>query len=152
MLIDFFFLGTMLAAIYKGLRNGLVVAVFSMVGWIIGLVFAVRFSGRVAQLLESSLPIGPRWLSIIAFTLIFIAVTLAIRILAGIIEKTMQLTLTGWINKVGGIFFYVILYTLIFCVIIYFADKVKLLSEDATSSSRIFHAFQPVIIALKGLL
>ncbi len=152
MMIDIFFLGAMFAAIFKGLRNGLVIAVFSMVGWVVGLVLAVRFSDRVAAMLENSLQVSPRWLSVIAFTLVFIAVMLAIRLLAKIIEKTMQLTLTAWINRVGGIFFYVILYALIFCVIVYFAEKVKLLSEDTTSSSRVYHAFQPVIIALKGLL
>ncbi len=152
MMIDIFFLGAMLTAIFKGLRNGLVIAVFSMVGWIVGLAFALRFSDSLAAALESSVAISPRWLFAIAFSLIFTAVMLAIRLLAKIIEKTMQLTLTGWINTLGGIFFYVILYTLIFCVIMHFADRVKLLPEDTTSSSRVYHAFQPVIIALKDLL
>lgn len=152
MMIDIFFLGAMLTAIFQGLRNGLVIAVFSMVGWIVGLIVALRFSDPLAAALQPSLQLGPRALFTIAFILIFIAVTLAIRVLAKIIEKTMQLTLTGWINRIGGIFFYVILYALIFCVIVYFAEKVKLLSEDTTSSSRVYHAFQPVIIALKGLL
>ena len=151
MLIDIFFLGAMLAAVFKGVRNGLVVGVFSMVGWIIGLIAAVRFSDSAAKYLEGVIDVSPRWLSIIAFTAVFIAVMLLVRIGAGIIVKTMEITMMGWINQLGGIFFYVVLYALIFSVIIYFAEKVKLLNEETISSSRVYHAFQPVFITLKSL-
>lgn len=63
-----------------------------------------------------------------------------------------NLPLMGCLNKLAGIIFYVILYTLIFSLILYFADKAKLISEDTIASSKVYPVLQPVIIKLKQLL
>ena len=151
-MLDIVFIGMMITAVIKGLRNGLIVAVFSIIGWILGLYAALKFSDALAELLKDSINISERWLSIIAFILIFSAVTLIIGLGARIVEKTFEFALMGWLNRIGGIFFYVLLYTLIFSVIVYFADKVKLLSEETISSSKVYPFIEPIIITLKQLL
>ena len=151
-MLDVVFLLMMITAVIKGLRNGLIVAVFSIIGWILGLYAALKFSDALAELLKDSFNISERWLSIIAFVLIFAAVTLIIGLGAKLVEKTFEIALMGWINRIGGIFFYVLLYALIFSVIVYFADKVKLLSEETISSSKVYPIIEPIIITLKQLL
>lgn len=63
-----------------------------------------------------------------------------------------NLPLMGCLNKIAGVLFYILLYTLIFSVILYFADKAKLLNEDTIASSKVYPVLQPVIIKLKQLL
>jgi membrane protein required for colicin V production len=58
----------------------------------------------------------------------------------------------GCLNKIAGIIFYIVFYTLIFSVMIYFAEKVELLSEDTITTSRVYPVLQPIIIRLKQLL
>lgn len=151
MLIDIVFLIMMVFAIFKGLRNGLVIAVFSIVGWIIGLFAAIKFSDVAAAYLDAALNISPRLISIIAFIAVFSLVMLLVNIGAKLVSKTVELALLGWLNKLGGIFFYVLLYSLIFIVIIYFAVRVDLLSMEATSSSRVYQSLEPVFLRLKPL-
>ncbi len=146
------FAAMMIAAIIKGLRNGLIVAIFSIVGWLAGLYAAVKFSDTVAEWLRSQGSIDPKWLTIFSFIIVFFGVTFLISLGAKIISKSLDIALMGWLNRLGGIFFYVLLYTLIFSVIIYFADKVKLISEDTIASSRVYPVLQPIIIKLKQLL
>lgn len=151
-MLDMLFAAMMIAAIIKGLRNGLVVAIFSIVGWLAGLYAAVKFSDTVAEWIRSQGNIDPKWLTILSFIIVFFGVTFLIGLGAKIISKSLDIALMGWLNKLGGIFFYVLLYTLIFSVIIYFADKVKLISEDTIASSRVYPVLQPIIIKLKQLL
>ena len=140
--IDILFLVVMLLAVYKGLRNGLIIAVFSIVGWVIGLFAAWKFSGVAAEYLKTY--INPRWLSIISFTAVFILVMLLVRLGAKLIEKMVEISMLGWINRLGGLIFYVILYAFIFSVLISFAEKVQLLSEEAAASSRVYPWLKPL--------
>lgn len=144
MLIDLIFLGMMMLAVFNGVRKGLVVAVFSIIGWILGLYAAFRFSDAAANYLDDHIDVSSRTLSIISFIAVFAVVIIIINICARIIEKTLELTLMGWLNRLGGIFFYVLLYTLIFSVVIFFAEKSKLLSEEATSSSKVYQWVKPL--------
>lgn len=142
MLIDLLFLGAMLLAVIKGLRNGLIIAVFSLVGWVIGLFAALRFSGFAAEYLKEW--ISPRWLSIASFILVFVVVVLLIRLGAELIGKVVEITLLGWANRLGGIFFYVLLYAFVFSVVISFAEKVQLLHEETAASSKVYPWIKPL--------
>jgi membrane protein required for colicin V production len=63
---------------------------------------------------------------------------------AKLVEKAVQLALLGWVNRIGGIFFYVLLYTLIFSVMIYFAVRVKLVGPETIASSQVYPFVAPI--------
>ena len=149
MVIDLLFLGMMAIAVFKGLRNGLIVAIFSIVGWILGLIAAFKFSDVAARYLEGTLHLSTRTLHIVSFVLVFLLVMLLVNLGAKLIEKTFQLALLGWANRLGGIFFYVLLYTLIFSVMIYFAGRVKLISEETIASSRVYPWIEPIALIIQ---
>ncbi|HTM92515.1 MAG TPA: CvpA family protein, partial [Flavisolibacter sp.] len=71
MLIDFIAIGLVVLAIIKGFRNGLVVAVFSLLAFVIGLAAALKFSAVVAEYLATGTNISQRWLPILAFAIVF---------------------------------------------------------------------------------
>jgi membrane protein required for colicin V production len=144
MVIDLLFLGMMMMAVFNGARNGLIVALFSAIGWILGLIAAFKFSGVAADYLDDIIDVSSRTLSIISFIAVFALVILLINLGAKIIEKTVELTLMGWLNKLGGIFFYVLLYTLIFSVLIFFAEKTNLINEETASSSKVYQWVKPL--------
>lgn len=144
MLIDTLFLGMMAIAVFKGIRNGLIVALFSIVGWILGIIAAFKFSDVAAGYLKGSLNMSSRTLYILSFILVFLIVMLLVNLGAKLVEKTVELAFMGWINKLGGIFFYVLLYTLIFSVMIYFAERVKLISDESIAASRVYPWVKPV--------
>ena len=144
MLIDVLFLIMMVIAVFKGMRNGLIVALFSIIGWIVGLYAAFMFSGLAETYLKGVLNLSPRVLSVVAFILVFGLVSLLVNLGARIVEKVVGLTPIGWLNRLGGIFFYVLLYTLIFSVMIFFAEKVRLISEETASSSKVYSWVKPI--------
>ena len=143
MSIDIVFLIVLIAAILKGLRNGLLLGVFSLVGWIIGLAAALKLSASVANYLRAEAHWDSRWLPFLSFIAVFIGVAMLVRWGAMLVQKGIELAMLGWINKIGGVLLYAVIYTLLFSVFLFYADKMNLVSETTEKASRSYAFVQP---------
>jgi membrane protein required for colicin V production len=143
MIIDVLFIIILIFALYKGWRNGFVVAILSVVGLIIGLVAAMKLSAIAASHLKDSTNISVRWLPFISFMVVFIAVMLVIRLLASLITKTMEVVALGWANKLAGIVLYAVIYTIVFSVILFYIQKVHIISDQSVEQSHFYSVIQP---------
>jgi membrane protein required for colicin V production len=130
-------------ALIKGYRKGLIVAVFSLLAFIIGLAAAMKLSTVVADYIGKAVKVSDRWLPVISFVLVFFLVALLVRWLAAIIQKTIELAMLGWLNRIGGIIVYAILYITIFSVILFYAQQVKLLKPGVINASKTWSFIQP---------
>ena len=130
-------------AIFQGFQRGLIVALFSILGLIVGLAAALKLSAVVAGWLAQSTNIHIKWLPVAAFIIIFFLVVLVVRWLAKLIEKAVEFAFLGWINKAAGILLYILLYTLIFSVLLFFAAQLKLFTPQTIEESRTYVHIQP---------
>ena len=87
--------------------------------------------------------ISEQWLPIISFIIVFILIVLLIRLGAKAIEKTIQLAWLGWVNKLGGIIFYAAIYTLVFSVLLFYAEQMKWLQPETINKSVTYSFVQP---------
>src|SRR5688572_26152221 len=99
MLIDILAVGLLLLAIWKGLSKGLIVALFSLLAFIIGLAAALKLSTYVAGWMGDATNIPGRWLPVLAFFFVFVMVALVIRITAKMLEGVAKVAMLGWVNK-----------------------------------------------------
>ena len=74
MIIDIGFLILMILAIFKGLRKGFILGIFSLFAFIIGLAAALKLSVVVAAWLQKNVIPASRWLPVLSFLLVFIVV------------------------------------------------------------------------------
>src|SRR5687767_589283 len=123
MFIDFLFCILLVMAIFKGYGRGLIVAVFSLLAFFIGLVAAMKLSASVAGWLQESTGTTGAWMPFIAFILVMIVVMLLIRVGAKLVEKTVQLAMMGWLNRLGGILFYTLMYMMLFSIVLFYAKS-----------------------------
>lgn len=143
MIIDLAFLGMMVLAIFKGLQKGLIVAVFSLVAFIVGLAAAIKLSAVVAVYLKDSVNVSAQWLPVLSFLAVFIAVVVLIRMAAKLIEASVEVAMMGWVNKIGGAFFYMVLYTILLSVALFFLVQLNIISEKTISESVTYAFIQP---------
>lgn len=143
MLIDFAFAILLVIACLKGYQKGLVVALFSVAAFIIGLAAALKLSTVAAHYLKNNFDLSARWLPFISFILVFFVVVLLVRWGGKLIEKSVQMILLGWVNRIGGILLYAILYTIILSIFIFYAEKLHLLTPSAIHSSQTYTFIQP---------
>lgn len=143
MIVDIAFLITMLVAIFKGVRKGFVVGVFSLLAFIIGLAAALKLSAIVAKYLGQNVMTATKWLPVLSFFFVFIVVVLLVGLGARLIKKTFALAMLGWLDRLLGIILYVILYTIIFSIILFFAEKMLLLKPQVISDSNTYNYIAP---------
>jgi membrane protein required for colicin V production len=144
MLIDIVFAILLIMACIKGFQKGLIIAVFSIVAFIIGLAAALKLSTVVASWLGNSVSVNTKWLPFISFALVFFIVILLVRWGARLIEKTFQLALLGWVNKIGGIAFYLALYTIIFSLFLFYTEKIQLIQPSVIEASSTYSYLSPI--------
>ncbi len=150
MWIDVIYLILLVVAVKKGLRRGLVIAIFSFLGFFIGLVAAIRFSSFVASYLHHNAHLNERWLPVISFILVFVVAVLIVQWVAEFIEVAFETAMLGWINKLAGALLYAATYTLVFSVLLFYADKMHLISGDNKESGRVYGMIAPIGPAVIG--
>lgn len=144
MIIDIIAFGLLVLAVFKGYRNGLVVAVFSLLAFVIGLAAALKLSAVVADYLGNSTNISQRWLPVLAFALVFFLVVFLVRLGAKAIEAALRLAMLGWLNKLGGIVFYALLYLFIFSIVLFYTQQLQLIKPATVETSTTYPFIYPV--------
>lgn len=135
MFIDGICAGLLVLALFKGWRNGLVLALFSFLAVVVGLAAAVKLSAVAAAYLGDNVTVSQRWLPFLAFALVFLGVVLLVRLGAKLVEKALQAAMLGWLNRLGGFVFYALLYLFVFSIILFYADQLHLLRPETREAS-----------------
>jgi membrane protein required for colicin V production len=144
MALDILFCLLIFWACFKGYNKGLFVAAFSFAGIIIGLVVAFKISATVTEWLSQYTHIETSWMPLVSFFVIIIAILLLSKILAGILQKGMEFMLIGWINRLGGVLFYVLVYTVLLSIFLFFAEKLQLFKAHTLAESKCYPFIKPI--------
>ncbi|MBK6937304.1 MAG: CvpA family protein [Chitinophagaceae bacterium] len=143
MIIDLIVAILLILAAIKGYQRGLIVGVFSFVAIIVGLAAALKLSAIVAGYIGDTVKIANEWLPLISFAVVFILVVLIIRLGAKALEKTAETIMLGWANRLGGILFYAAIYIIIFSILLFYAQHMKLLQPQTIEQSATYSFVQP---------
>lgn len=97
---------------FIGLRIGIIKAVLSLVGVIVGVILAGRFYNALA----GGLTFIPQetLARIVAFAIILVGVMLVAGVLASVLKWLASIVMLGWVNRLGGAFLGLVLGA-IFC-------------------------------------
>ncbi|ANH82835.1 colicin V production protein [Niabella ginsenosidivorans] len=142
MILDLIFGILLCLAVFKGYRKGLIVGVFSYLAFIIGLAAAMKLSTVVAGKIGAIVKISDKWLPVIAFAVVLIGVILLVRWLAKLIQLTFEKVMLGWVNRLGGILFFVMLYLAGYSIFLFYMNQLNLLPETVRSKSATFEFTQ----------
>jgi membrane protein required for colicin V production len=143
MFLDLLYAVIVVLAVLHGYRRGLIVGLFSLVAVIIGLAAAMKLSIVAGGYISRVINMSEEWLPIISFAVVFLIVVLLIRLGAKAIEKTIQIAMLGWVNKIGGVLFYVAIYTIVFSVLLFYVEQMKLLQPETINKSVTYSFVQP---------
>ncbi|MFN0083517.1 MAG: CvpA family protein [Ferruginibacter sp.] len=143
MLIDAVYMILLAIACYKGLRNGFFIAVFSVAGFIIGLAAALKLSAVVALKLSEHTGAG-KWLPALSFLLVFVVTAFAVNLVGKLLQKTFETVMLGWVNRLAGIALYILLYSIIYSVFLFYALQLRFVKTETTLASVVYPYLQPL--------
>ena len=98
--LDIVILAVIGVATFMGLRTGIIKAVLSLVGLIVGVTLAGRYYIRFSA--ELTFISSPEWAKVVAFIIIVAAVMIVARVIAGVLKKIASALMLGWVDKIGG--------------------------------------------------
>lgn len=142
-MIDILVAITFAFAAYKGFSKGLVVAIFSFIGIIIGLAAAMKLSVLLAEYFTSR-GVEGKWVTLVSFVIVMFTVSILVRWLAKMIQKSVEFVMLGWINRLGGIAFYALLYLTLLSVVLFYLTRIGLISDTSIASSVTYPYVQPL--------
>ena len=90
---------------YNGYKKGLIKGVFDFIAIVFGVYYAINFSHKIDPLLKPFLFINEVFLPLLSFIICFIGIVLAVKIIAGVIEKIITLMALNLINRLIGAVF-----------------------------------------------
>jgi membrane protein required for colicin V production len=87
----------------RGVWHGLVTELATIVGVIAGYFVALAYNSYLTEFLLTNFPaIGDSASRIISFSVLFIVTNLVVKLIAGMITKTLKIAMLGWLNRLGG--------------------------------------------------
>ncbi len=143
MIIDVITLILTALAVYRGYSKGLVVSVFSLLAVIIGLAAALKLSATIANWLGTQVTAGQQWIAVLSFVIVLIAVGIGVRFVAGMVTKVIQLAMLGWVNVLGGIVFYVLLYMIVWSVTLFYLTQLHIITPNSIANSVTYNYIAP---------
>ena len=143
MFIDAAYMILLALAIFKGLRKGFIIAIFSVLGFIIGIAAALKLSAVVAVKLAEHTGAG-KWLPAFSFLIVFIATAFLISLLGKLLQKTFETIMLGWVNRIAGVALYILLYSIIYSVFLFYAVQLHFIKTETTVASVVYPYLQPL--------
>ncbi|HQI70944.1 MAG TPA: CvpA family protein [Bacteroidales bacterium] len=110
-------------AVFRGLRKGLILELAVLVSLFVGIFAGIYFSDFIAGLLIRNLGMNEVYTKAVAFTLIFIAVIVLVRMIAKAIESMIDMTALSLVNKTLGVVFSVLKIALLLSVIFFIINR-----------------------------
>lgn len=135
-------------ALFKGMKNGLVVSVISLIALIAGIYLSLRFSFFTRDFLTLNTQWNPNTLTIAAFFITFVAVLILMFFLGKVITKLVESLALGFVNKIFGAVFEGIKMVLIISVFLNLFQKMNfnnlIVSKEKLEESVFYHPIEKV--------
>jgi len=118
-LLDLFILIPLAWGVFKGFRRGLVFEVLMLIGLIMGLYLAFKFSNLLHGLVASWFDARGAVIPVLSFVVVFLSILLVTLLLTRLLEAILKATALSTVNKIAGAVFGLFKYALIVSVVLW---------------------------------
>ena len=134
--------------LWKGLKNGLLIELASIIALIAGIYGAIHFSYIAGDYLTQQMNWEERYINITAFILTFILIVVAVHFAGKLLTKVANIVLLGLLNKIAGGLFGALKVAVILGALLVFFDRANnnlgLVSEEAKNESTLYHPIKEI--------
>lgn len=146
----------LLIAAYKGFKRGLVFEFISIVGLIIAIYGAFKFSNMAEiYLLEHAKDIE-KFIPLLSFIIVFLIILLVIMVMGKVMEKLIKFTGLGIFNKLAGVVFGALKSALIIGILtgllLRFEPAITIIGDDTKKNSVLYHPIMSIVQTCKPIL
>ena len=115
---------------YQGWSNGIIQTVFTLLSYFFGLLLAFKLTPSTTRFLQSFFHSENPLMMVAGFLVVFVGVMLLFRLMAKGLENAFNFAHLGMLNSLLGGTTLALIYTALFSVLVWFADKAKLIDSE----------------------
>ena len=123
--LDIILLCCFIPGIIRGISKGFLEQALALVGIVLSVWAAFRFSSLVCTWLKPYVEVSETTLNVISFALILVAVSLLVFLVAKLLTKVAELAMLGWLDKTLGLVLALAVNALVIGVFIILFDTVN---------------------------
>ncbi|HAX14167.1 MAG: colicin V production protein [Leeuwenhoekiella sp.] len=142
----------LLLGLFKGLKNGLLIEVASLIALVLGIYGAIHFSYYAVDFLTEKVDWSIQAINLAAFAVTFIIIVLVITLAGRILTKVASLAMLGIVNRILGAAFGLLKSAFILSVILMFlaamTSSLNLIDEEIRESSILYSLIKPIAPAV----
>lgn len=142
--LDIVLLICFLPAVIRGLSKGFLEQAICLVGFFVSVWAAFHFSEKVCLWLQPYLEVSETLLHVIGFAVVLVGVSLIALLLAKLLTKVFEVAMLGWVNKLLGVAFGILVTALILGVFVVLFDtlnvRFELVKGDVLEQSVLYGA------------
>ena len=142
----------LLIGLYKGIKNGLLIEIASLLALVLGVYGAIHFSFYAANYLNERTDLEPATLNLIAFAITFLVIVLVITLAGKLLTKLASIIMLGILNKILGGAFGLLKSAFILSVLLMFigsiTERLNLINAETKESSVLYPLVQPLAPAI----
>ena len=124
--LDIILLICFIPGIIRGISKGFLEQALSLAGIVLSVWAAFKFSALVCGWLKPYLSLSETTLNVVAFALILIAVSIVVLLVAKLLTKVLEMSMLGWLDKILGLAFALVVNGLLLGVFIILFDTLNL--------------------------
>lgn len=139
----------------RGYLKGLIVAAFSVVAILLGLLVALKCSQTLATWLLLQGYASAAWVQPISYLLLFIGVVVVVRMLARLVEQAAEGLMLGFVNKLAGGVLYAFLGAVLWSSLLWIGAQSGIITKeqiDASKSYSLLSGLAPWFFDVAGAL
>ncbi len=152
MAIDFTALVVIALFFYRGYSRGFIVAAFSFVAILLGVLCAMKMSQSFASWLLEHGYTTLTWAPLLAYIILFAGVVIGVRMLAKLLQGAVEGLMLGTVNKAIGGVLYAIVGCVVFSSILWLSTEMKMITPEQIAASKTYGLFKGLTPKLFGYI
>lgn len=144
--LDIVLLLLLLPGLIGGLSKGFLEQAATLVGTVLSVYLAFKFSGAVCERLKEYITVSETVLNIIGFVVVLVGVLLVVMFVAKLLTRVSQMTALNWFNRLLGLVFSLAINALFISLLVILFDtinvKFELVKSPMLQESVVYGAFK----------
>lgn len=138
MMLDIIGIALIVLFFVRGYMKGIIVAAFSILAIILGIVCSLKLSERFATFLSDQHIITSGWCQLVSYIAIFIGIVFIVRLIAKAIESSLEMAMLGWVNRGIGGLLYAFMISVVWSTFLWIGTKMHIINETTIMSSKTY--------------
>lgn len=144
MAIDFVIITLVILFFIRGYMKGIILAAFSVLAIVLGIICALKLSERLATFLFEQGYVTNGWAQYISYIILFTGVVLLVRLAAKAIETGLDMAMMGWVNRGFGGLLYAFVAVVACSALLWLSTKMQFIQPETIAASKTYEYVSPV--------